>query len=117
VIFIRYSPDRKPTVSEIEDGLEVNVFDPILQRDLGITADFVNLATAIEPADNDEIASFYKLPSCGRLILHRMGCLSVDWPTIRNLSMKTLPRPWLLQAGRPQSFQSRPSLFLRLYPR
>jgi heterodisulfide reductase subunit A len=62
VIFIRYSPDRKPTVSEIEDGLEVNVFDPILQRDLGITADFVNLATAIEPADNDEIASFYKLP-------------------------------------------------------
>jgi heterodisulfide reductase subunit A len=48
VIFIRYSP--------------VNVFDPILQRDLGITADFVNLATAIEPADNDEIASFYKLP-------------------------------------------------------
>jgi heterodisulfide reductase subunit A len=62
VIFIRYSLDRKPTVTEVDDRLEIEVFDPILQRDLRIRADLVNLATAIEPADNERIASLYKIP-------------------------------------------------------
>jgi len=38
------------------------VFDPILQKNLKITADLVNLATAIEPAENDKISEFYKIP-------------------------------------------------------
>jgi len=62
VFFIRYSLDRKPTVTEVDGGFEVGVFDPILQRDITIKADLINLATAIEPADNDRLASFYKLP-------------------------------------------------------
>ncbi len=62
VIFIRYTLERKPQVAEVPDGLEVSVFDPVLQRDLTIQADLVNLATAIEPADNSELASLYKLP-------------------------------------------------------
>jgi heterodisulfide reductase subunit A len=48
-------------VTEIDDGLEVAVLDPILQQSLKIKADFVNLATAIVPNENSEIASFYKL--------------------------------------------------------
>jgi heterodisulfide reductase subunit A len=56
VIFIRYSLERKPSVAELPDGrLNVAVFDPILQRDLDIEADLVNLATAIEPADNERL--------------------------------------------------------------
>jgi len=62
VIFIRYSLDKKPTVTERDDGLEVGVFDPILQRNLRIKADLVNLATAIEPAENTAISEFYKIP-------------------------------------------------------
>jgi heterodisulfide reductase subunit A len=62
VIFIRYSLDKKPVVTESKDGLEVKVFDPILQQDLVIEADLVNLATAIEPSDNSELAALYKLP-------------------------------------------------------
>jgi heterodisulfide reductase subunit A len=62
VIFIRYTLDHKPTVTEVEDGLEVGVFDPVLQKNLRIKADFVNLATAIEPADNHKIAELYKIP-------------------------------------------------------
>jgi heterodisulfide reductase subunit A len=62
VIFIRYSLERKPEVTEDGDRLAVKVFDPVLQRDLVIQADYVNLATAIEPADNHEIAEIYKLP-------------------------------------------------------
>ncbi len=62
VIFVRYSLERKPEVVEAEAGLDVKVFDPVLQRDLVIKADLVNLATAIEPSKNDELAGFYKLP-------------------------------------------------------
>ena len=62
VIFIQYSLDNKPTVTESGDGLEVSVFDPILQKNLQIKVDLVNLATAIEPAQNDKISEFYKIP-------------------------------------------------------
>jgi heterodisulfide reductase subunit A len=62
VIFIRYSLDNKPKVTELEDGLAVDVFDPILQKNLQIKADLINLATAIEPAENDKISEFYKIP-------------------------------------------------------
>jgi heterodisulfide reductase subunit A len=62
VMFIRYSLEKKPVVAQADDGLEVTVFDPILQKTLAISADVVNLATAILPADNEKLASFYKLP-------------------------------------------------------
>ncbi len=62
VIFIRYSLDNKPIVAESGKGLEVSVFDPILQRKVRIKADLVNLATAIEPAQNDKISELYKIP-------------------------------------------------------
>jgi len=62
VIFIQYSLENKPTVTEADGGLEVGVFDPILQEQVLIQADVVNLATAIEPADNAKLAAFYKLP-------------------------------------------------------
>ncbi len=62
IIFVRYSLDNKPTVSEVDNGLEVDVFDPVLQRNLKIKADYVNLATAIEPADNTAISECYKIP-------------------------------------------------------
>jgi heterodisulfide reductase subunit A len=62
VVFIRYALDRKPVVSESAEGLNVSVFDPILQRQLSIRADLVNLATAIEPAAGPELAALYKVP-------------------------------------------------------
>jgi heterodisulfide reductase subunit A-like polyferredoxin len=62
VVFVRYSLDNKPKVAEVENGLQVDVFDPILQKNLRIQADYVNLATAIEPAQNHKISEFYKIP-------------------------------------------------------
>jgi len=61
ILFIRYTEDKKPVVSEVENGLEIQVFDSILQRDVVIEADLLNLATAIEPAEIKEITSAYKL--------------------------------------------------------
>ena len=62
VIFIRYSLENKPVVTEAGDALEVTVFDPILQRNVVIAADLVNLASAIVPNENSQLAEMYKLP-------------------------------------------------------
>jgi heterodisulfide reductase subunit A len=67
VIFIRYRLEDKPVVQEVsgEDGkkrLQVRVTDHILGRPLTITADFINLATAIYPKDHEELATFFKVP-------------------------------------------------------
>ena len=62
VIFIRYSLENKPVVVEAGDALEVTVFDPILQRKVRITADLVNLASAIVPNENSKLAEIYKIP-------------------------------------------------------
>ena len=62
VVFVRYSLDNKPVVTESAGGLEVTLFDPILQRNVAISADWINLTTAIVPAENEQLASLYKLP-------------------------------------------------------
>jgi heterodisulfide reductase subunit A-like polyferredoxin len=62
VVFIRYSVENKPVVTEAGDGLEIEVFDPVLQQNVTIQTDILNLATAIEPVDTEDIASIYKLP-------------------------------------------------------
>ncbi|CAB5117748.1 heterodisulfide reductase, subunit A/methylviologen reducing hydrogenase, subunit delta [Olavius algarvensis associated proteobacterium Delta 3] len=62
VIFIRYSLDRKPVVIETKDGLEITVFDPILQQNLILPVDLLNLQTAIVPTDNTGISEMYKIP-------------------------------------------------------
>jgi len=62
VIFIRYTLEKKPTVTEKEEHLEVTVFDLTLQRNLRIRTDLLNLATAIEPAPKNSISEMYKLP-------------------------------------------------------
>jgi heterodisulfide reductase subunit A len=62
VVFIRYSLNNKPQVEEVEDGLEITVFDSILQRPVAIRADLLNLATAIVPSAESKLAEIYKLP-------------------------------------------------------
>ena len=62
VVFIRYSLENKPQVRETDQGLEIELFDPILQRQVVISADLLNLATAIEPNRIDELLSIFKLP-------------------------------------------------------
>ncbi|MFO7803391.1 MAG: FAD-dependent oxidoreductase [Desulfovermiculus sp.] len=61
ILFIRYDLEHKPTVSAQADGLEVGVHDPILGRDIAISADLLVLATAIVPADNEALAQMFKL--------------------------------------------------------
>ncbi len=62
VVFIKYSPERKPVVTEAGDKLEVKIFDPVIQREMVIETDLLNLATAIESSANETVTSAYKLP-------------------------------------------------------
>jgi heterodisulfide reductase subunit A len=66
VVFIRYDLESKPRVRPREDdGLEVEVRDPILQRPVRLKADMLILAAAIIPPDNGPVARSFKLPVDG----------------------------------------------------
>jgi heterodisulfide reductase subunit A len=63
VRFIRYEPERKPAVSVQEGKLRVEVWEPILERTLGIDCDRLVLSTAIVPRpDGQELAQMLKVP-------------------------------------------------------
>ncbi|MFZ7112197.1 MAG: 2Fe-2S iron-sulfur cluster-binding protein, partial [Desulfatiglandales bacterium] len=60
VIFVRFSLENKPQVSVGQEALEIEVFDPILQRPLLIHTDLLILATAIVPYGDERLARFFK---------------------------------------------------------
>jgi heterodisulfide reductase subunit A len=61
IIFVRFDPEEKPTVTEGKDSLSVLVRDRILGRNLDIRADLVVLAAAIVARDNSGLAKMFKL--------------------------------------------------------
>jgi heterodisulfide reductase subunit A len=63
IMFIRYSLEDPPTVTVGKEGeLVVEVIDQMFRRSISIQADFINLATAMEPTANEEIARHLKVP-------------------------------------------------------
>lgn len=60
--FMRYSLDRKPRVKTGESGLEIELFDVVLQRPIIIKADLLGLASAIIPHRDEKLAQFFKVP-------------------------------------------------------
>jgi heterodisulfide reductase subunit A len=63
VIFIRYELENKPVVESMdnEGKLKVTVYDPILERPVGLTADFVSLQSAIVGNNNQELANIFRV--------------------------------------------------------
>jgi heterodisulfide reductase subunit A len=62
VLFIRYDLHNKPRVSPQRDSLDIEVFEPILERPVNIKTDLLILATSIVPWENRRLASFFKIP-------------------------------------------------------
>jgi heterodisulfide reductase subunit A len=66
ITFIRYSPDDKPSVRKVlMDGKEkvrIRVKDPILGFPISMDVDYVNLFTAIVPAEHEALANLFKVP-------------------------------------------------------
>ncbi|WP_022666739.1 response regulator [Desulfospira joergensenii] len=49
VLFIRYDPDRRPEVSADPSQVVVKAFEPVIGRDIEISADLLVLATGVSP--------------------------------------------------------------------
>ncbi len=84
VIFVRYDVDRKPYVTSRDTGLEVRTFDPMLNREILINADFVILSTGFRPQPSTEdIAKIYKLTvnADGYLLEAHVKLRPVDFPS------------------------------------
>jgi heterodisulfide reductase subunit A-like polyferredoxin len=63
VMFVRFDPETKPEVKPGDKGLHVSVYDPVLQRRLGINADLLVLSAGVVPArSNLEIGQLLKVP-------------------------------------------------------
>lgn len=62
ISFIRFSVDRKPQVSANQDGLEIQVFDVAIQRNILLKADLLALASAIIPYRDEKLARLFKIP-------------------------------------------------------
>ncbi len=66
VLFIRFDRDEKPVVTKTSVGgkekLQITVKDHVLGVPLQIDVDYLNLATALIPKGQKEIAQFFKVP-------------------------------------------------------
>jgi heterodisulfide reductase subunit A len=62
VRFLRYDVDKKPTVEKNGEGLQVEVFDRMLNRDVSLSADMLVLSTGVVPQDDaDDLAKMLKI--------------------------------------------------------
>jgi heterodisulfide reductase subunit A-like polyferredoxin len=61
VLFIRFSVDDKPKVSAHNEGLYIELFDPIVGDRVMIRSDLLALAPAIIPHQNERLAQFFKV--------------------------------------------------------
>ncbi len=61
VIFIHFTPEEPPQVTQGEEGLQVQVRDPILDRPLSIDADIVALSAGLVAEDTEELSQILKL--------------------------------------------------------
>ncbi|MCD4818747.1 MAG: CoB--CoM heterodisulfide reductase iron-sulfur subunit A family protein [Candidatus Cloacimonetes bacterium] len=67
-MFIKYEPENKPTVKLVNDynpdsKVQVTVFDPLMDKEVEVTADLLVLATAIDPLpENIDLARMLKVP-------------------------------------------------------
>jgi heterodisulfide reductase subunit A-like polyferredoxin len=63
IIFIRYNDDRLPKVENATGQLEVQVYEPILGRDLSLNPDWLVLATPMAPAEGGgDLSGILKVP-------------------------------------------------------
>jgi heterodisulfide reductase subunit A len=62
VIFIKFYPEGKPAVTDLDGRLEVKVVDPILGMPVKLSPDYLVLASGIRPNDVHDLVELFK---CG----------------------------------------------------
>jgi heterodisulfide reductase subunit A len=63
VRFVRYDPENKPQVTRDGQEYKIKTYDPVLEREIILPADFVVLSTGLRPhPGNEKLSGLYKLP-------------------------------------------------------
>lgn len=62
VIFLRFSPDKRPELAKKGDRLYVKHYDSLLGEDLLIPADVLVLSVGIAPGENEDLSKIIKAP-------------------------------------------------------
>ena len=62
ISFIRYSPEQKPRVEDVNGKLRVTVKDPLMNRNVVIDADLLALSSAMVPHENKALIEKLKVP-------------------------------------------------------
>jgi heterodisulfide reductase subunit A-like polyferredoxin len=60
VTFVRFDPENPPRLETGDDGLEVRFTDPILGRDIIVSADLLALSAGMVATDTEELANILK---------------------------------------------------------
>ncbi len=62
VIFLRYTPERRPEVIKKGRGVRVRIYDALLKEEMEIPADLVVLSVGIAPEKENPVAQILKIP-------------------------------------------------------
>ncbi|MBF0112596.1 MAG: CoB--CoM heterodisulfide reductase iron-sulfur subunit A family protein, partial [Desulfamplus sp.] len=81
VIFIRYEPNKKPNVYKKDNDIAVEIYDPILMRNLRIFTDYLVLATGVDPNDAKDLIDIFKFG------VNEDGFLNEAHPKLRPVDM------------------------------
>lgn len=57
VSYIRYDPNKKPSVQISGDNIQITAYDPVLKAELSIEPDLLLLSTGIDAINNQELAN------------------------------------------------------------
>jgi heterodisulfide reductase subunit A len=62
VRFVRYEVDNKPQVTSVGQEFSITAYDPVLENEIFMPADYVVLSTGLRPnASSDKLGEIYKL--------------------------------------------------------
>jgi heterodisulfide reductase subunit A len=62
IVFVRYGPDEKPRVENVDGKVRVTVKDPLMNQNVIIDADLLALSTAMVPYENKALVEKLKVP-------------------------------------------------------
>jgi heterodisulfide reductase subunit A len=62
IVFMRYSPDHKPRVEDLDGKLKVTMQNPLMKKNFIIDADLLALSTAMVPYENKALVEQLKVP-------------------------------------------------------
>jgi heterodisulfide reductase subunit A len=62
VVFVRFEPDRKPVVEILKDGIKIDAYDYVINRNITMISDFLVLSTGLRPHPSTEsVGNMYKV--------------------------------------------------------